>query len=116
VFLLSVDRAARTAWGAAPEPPAGTIGDAFRKGGDGTDATEGVRRIESGCRDCGLRKRDRAVAAEVGAACTVGEDAFGFDGDVPGVLAGSRSDSDVDVSVAPVDFLAGCACTAADCV
>lgn len=39
-----------------------------------------------------------------------------LDDDVAGVFAGSGGHSDVDVGVAPVEILAGCACTAADCV
>ncbi|HWS51264.1 MAG TPA: hypothetical protein VN241_09655 [Microbacterium sp.] len=69
-----------------------------------------------GCRDGGFSVERRIVMAEVLPACAEGGGAVEVDDDVAGVLAGSGGHSDVDVGVAPVEFLAGCACTAADCV
>ncbi|WP_309103386.1 hypothetical protein [Microbacterium sp.] len=68
------------------------------------------------CRDGGFGVERGIVMTEVLTARAEGGDAVELDDDVAGVFAGSGGHSDVDVGVAPVEFLAGCACTAADCV
>lgn len=84
---------------------------AFCAGGTGCDEPDG-----SGCRDGGLGVARRVVMTEVLAARAEGGSAVEVDDDMAGVFAGTGGHSDVDVGVAPVEFLAGCACTAADCV